>query len=82
MKAGTNKHHRAVGWVQNPQGCGHCINNPLPSPEHPTYAMPPHVPLTPPSLAANSHGQAKPQRNNVTKWREGKSTSRMRVIQC
>ena len=35
MKTSTNKHHRAGGWVQNPDGCGHCINTALPSPEHP-----------------------------------------------
>ena len=35
METSTNKHHRAGGWVQNPHGCGHCINTPLPSHEHP-----------------------------------------------
>ena len=35
MEKSTNKHHRAIGGVQNPHGCGHCINTPLPSPEHP-----------------------------------------------
>ena len=35
METSTNKHHRVGGWMQNPDGCGDCINNPLPRPEHP-----------------------------------------------